>query len=289
LRGPTGIAIAENGTVFVADTYNDQIRTARDGIVSTFAGSSRGFADGIGPSAQFDTPLGLAMWGERLLVADAGNRRIRVVEPDGRVWTLAGNGRGDLVDGFPLQASLVRPTAIAVGPDGGIYVADGNAIRVIGRRSVAYVETIAGGSGRGFRDGNPLTAQFNRPSGLAFDTDGRLLVADSDNGLVRIFDFEKTQTKAEPIRPKTFTADEFRKHQPPRWPYDPPEAKRDIAGTLGEIRGEIVDERSEVWFHNGLDDRKSTRLNSSHITISYAVFCLKKKKKKKQKSRRETV
>src|SRR5437773_9616105 len=31
-------------------------------------------------------------------------------------------------------------------------------------------------------------------------------------------------------------------------------------------------------------DRKSTRLNSSHITISYAVFCLKKKKKKKSTS-----
>src|SRR5437867_7584918 len=30
-------------------------------------------------------------------------------------------------------------------------------------------------------------------------------------------------------------------------------------------------------------DRKSTRLNSSHRTISYAVFCLKKKKKKKKK------
>src|SRR5690606_39975709 len=29
-------------------------------------------------------------------------------------------------------------------------------------------------------------------------------------------------------------------------------------------------------------DRKSTRLNSSHVKISYAVFCLKKKKKKKQ-------
>src|SRR5690606_40583897 len=28
-------------------------------------------------------------------------------------------------------------------------------------------------------------------------------------------------------------------------------------------------------------DRKSTRLNSSHVKISYAVFCLKKKKKKK--------
>src|SRR5437667_7364606 len=35
-------------------------------------------------------------------------------------------------------------------------------------------------------------------------------------------------------------------------------------------------------FHRFLlttEDRKSTRLNSSHITISYAVFCLKKKKK----------
>src|SRR2546426_9636263 len=30
----------------------------------------------------------------------------------------------------------------------------------------------------------------------------------------------------------------------------------------------------------GFEDRKSTRLNSSHLVISYAVFCLKKKKKK---------
>src|SRR5437870_8187106 len=33
-------------------------------------------------------------------------------------------------------------------------------------------------------------------------------------------------------------------------------------------------------------DRKSTRLNSSHVAISYAVFCLKKKKKKKKKQKR---
>src|SRR5207302_10620749 len=32
------------------------------------------------------------------------------------------------------------------------------------------------------------------------------------------------------------------------------------------------------------EDRKSTRLNSSHVKISYAVFCLKKKKKKKYKN-----
>src|SRR3712207_8184916 len=33
-----------------------------------------------------------------------------------------------------------------------------------------------------------------------------------------------------------------------------------------------------VWEQNWLKDRKSTRLNSSHANISYAVFCLKKKR-----------
>src|SRR3712207_8823322 len=33
-----------------------------------------------------------------------------------------------------------------------------------------------------------------------------------------------------------------------------------------------------TWAHSSHGDRKSTRLNSSHANISYAVFCLKKKK-----------
>src|SRR5690242_21606415 len=35
------------------------------------------------------------------------------------------------------------------------------------------------------------------------------------------------------------------------------------------------------FFQGSFKDRKSTRLNSSHMSISYAVFCLKKKKKNK--------
>src|SRR5690625_6605953 len=42
-------------------------------------------------------------------------------------------------------------------------------------------------------------------------------------------------------------------------------------------RGEIVAADGAAW---SAEDRKSTRLNSSHVAISYAVFCLKKKKKK---------
>src|SRR2546430_13041680 len=53
-------------------------------------------------------------------------------------------------------------------------------------------------------------------------------------------------------------------------------------------RGDIVFAHQFVFFQKGGDsqlpslvgvDRKSTRLNSSHSQISYAVFCLKKKKK----------
>src|SRR2546427_5348167 len=40
--------------------------------------------------------------------------------------------------------------------------------------------------------------------------------------------------------------------------------------------------------HEFVQDRKSTRLNSSHSQISYAVFCLKKKKKRKTRSQLNT-
>lgn len=249
-NGPTGLAISKDGKIFVSDTYNDRIRLIENGKVTTLAGNSQGFADG--PSPRFDTPLGIALWGERLLVADAGNRRIRVVEPDGSAWTLAGSGANDHIDGFPGEAGFVRPTAIAVSADGVIYIADGNAIRAIGKRPFPFVETISNDR-RGFRDGNPFISRFNRPSGLAIDERGQLFVADSDNGLIRAFQMAPNTEKEVTAIPKQVSADEFRKLQPPRWPYDPPEAKRDIAGTLGEIRGELVDDNSQVWFHNGLD------------------------------------
>src|SRR5438445_7095785 len=47
-----------------------------------------------------------------------------------------------------------------------------------------------------------------------------------------------------------------------------------------------------LWLHGHKHaDRKSTRLNSSHANISYAVFCLKKKKKKTitQKETKDTI
>lgn len=252
-NGPIGIAVGADDRIFVADTYNDRIRVIKDGNVSTLAGSIRGFADGPGIQARFDTPLGLAVVGDELLVADSANGRIRLIGPDGNTTTLAGDGSGKLRNGPLASSSCLFPTALAVGPGPQIFIADGNSIRVIGRRVFPNVETISAEQ-RGLVDGEPGSSRFNRPSGLAVTQNGDLLVADSDNQIVRVYsdsELGKASTRDDLERLR-YTPAEFRSLQPARWPYDPPDAKREIAGTLGEVRG-VVAEGKQVWFHNGLD------------------------------------
>jgi sugar lactone lactonase YvrE len=251
---PVGLAIDTDGRIFVADTYNDRIRVIEKGRVTTAAGSITGFAEGTAAEAEFRTPTAVAVWNEKLLVADTGNRRIRVVEAGGRVWTLAGNGSPDAKDGTLLSASFVQPTGIAVSENGMIYVTDGNAIRRVGGEPFPVVTTVSSRQ-RGLTDGRAAAAKFDRPSGMAFSSAGDLLIADSDNRLVRALASHSgghhiSAAEAAHLRE---TAEEFRNLQPPRWPYDPPEAKRDVAGTLGELRGIIPETKDPPRFHNGLD------------------------------------
>ena len=151
-NAPIGIAVLDE-KIFVADTYNDKIRVIENGQVSTVAGNEKGFADNFKTLANFDTPCGLAVWtGGRILIADTGNKRIRVLEQNGNVSTLAGNGNSNLVDGLLSESEFVQPTAIAFDEKGAIYIADGNAIRAIGRSIFGFVETISNNR-RGFADG----------------------------------------------------------------------------------------------------------------------------------------
>ncbi len=253
-HAPIGVAVAEN-KIYVADTYNDKIRVVENGKVSTLAGGAQGFADAKnGLAAKFDTPCGLAVWQDKLLVADAGNRRLRVVEANGATRTLAGGGAEDSIDGFTYEASFVEPTAVHVSRENVIYVADGNSIRAINRRFFPFVETLTA-TKRGFADGVPRAARFNRPSGLATDHTGNLWIADAENQTLRVLTGANigTEITAAASVQSRVSAETFRNSGAPRWTYDPPDAKREIAGTLGEIRGEIVGENSRVWFHNGLD------------------------------------
>jgi sugar lactone lactonase YvrE len=250
-NAPIGVATFE-GKIFVADTYNDKIRVIENGKVSTVSGGEKGFLDG--EKAKFDTPCGIAVtkFGD-LIVADTGNKRLRVITNDGKTFTLAGNGETDLKDNVPLKASFVQPNAVAIDDFGVIYVADGNAIRVIGRRIFPYVETI-NNQKRGFSDGNLIASRVNRPSSIAFDSSGNLIFADSDNQVVRSINDGGKGSEASPesIEKLKYTAEEFRKLAPARWSFNPADGKREIAGTLGEIRGEMI-EGKQTWFHNGLD------------------------------------
>src|SRR5256885_16961756 len=60
-------------------------------------------------------------------------------------------------------------------------------------------------------------------------------------------------------------------------PISPPQLGRDRHGHIRDALGMHARERG-LGVHDAGEDRKSTRLNSSHLVISYAVFCLKKKK-----------
>ncbi|HEY2846784.1 MAG TPA: hypothetical protein VGI80_03140, partial [Pyrinomonadaceae bacterium] len=251
-NGPLGVAADQNGRIYIADTYNDRIRVIENGRVTTLAGGSRGFADGVGTAAKFDTPCGIAVWQDKLLVADTGNSRIRVIEPNGEVWTLAGTGESDLKDGIAAESKFVQPTGITVDPNGTIFVTDGNAIREIGGL-FPIVRTIMASS-HGLSDGVLRRARFNSPSGITIAPDRSVIVADTSNRLVRKLSLDNgTEITTEQITALRGTAEQFRNAAPARWPYDPPMAKRDIAGTLGEIRGDTTVDPNNLHFHNGLD------------------------------------
>jgi sugar lactone lactonase YvrE len=187
-RDPRGVVTDANGNVYVADDRNHRIRKITpDGVVSTFAGSSRGADNGIGTQAQFDSPIGIALDAQgNLYVTEAGNNHlIRKITPDRVVSTLAGGGYG-FINGNGLSARFDRPVGAAVDSKGNIYVADGvnnNCIRKI--TTDREVSTFAGTGELGFINGTGTEAQFRYPWGIAVDAQDNLYVADSENSCIR--------------------------------------------------------------------------------------------------------
>ena len=185
---PFGVVVTDEGTVYVADAgESNRIRKITpDGAVTTFAGSSEGFSDGLATAASFNTPSGLAIdGGGNLLVADTGNNRIRKITPEGQVSTVAGDGTAGYKDGPAAQAQFNGPIGVAVDARGNIYVADAYNDRIRLIASDDQVSTVAGKGTPGYSDGDRNTAQFDTPCGIAILNDGSLIVADTGNDRLR--------------------------------------------------------------------------------------------------------
>ncbi|HEY2713833.1 MAG TPA: putative Ig domain-containing protein [Chthoniobacterales bacterium] len=192
---PTGIAVDNDGNLYVADNVNNTIRKiTSDADVTTLAGSAgqKGSTDGMGADARFRSPTAVAAGDDAVLyVADAGNDTIRKITPDGVVSTLAGSpGKKGSVDQSGNAARFDSPFGVSVDGSGNVYVADtfNHTIRKI--TPAGSVTTLAGfadegEAGGGASDGIGTAARFNRPRGLCATSAGTLFVADTHNNTIR--------------------------------------------------------------------------------------------------------
>jgi hypothetical protein len=203
LNDPIGLALDRDGNIVIADSLYHRIRRVTpEGIITTIAGNGiPWFAGDGGPAsaASLQYPTGVAIDRDgNVFIADAANHRIRRIDAQGTITTVAGTGgAGYAGDGGPAtKAMLHHPTGVAVTHKGELVIADeyNHRIRRVGPHG--RISTIAGTGLAAFGgDGGPATeAYLNYPTEVLVDGEQNLLIADSTNARVRCVDRDGTMT-----------------------------------------------------------------------------------------------
>lgn len=215
LNVPFGVAVAPDGSVYIADSFNHRIRrVSTDGIITTIAGTGVPGFTGDALSAitgMFAGVVGLDVdQSGNIYAADIGNNRVRLITTNGFPWTIAGNGTAESSGdgGSALAAGIHRPADVEVAPDGTLYIAEqgGQRVRRVSPQPSLQISTVAGkGSDHSQRgvlrpsppgrapvvlgDGGPATAaQLSCPTGVAVDALGNVFVADFLVSRIRMVD-----------------------------------------------------------------------------------------------------
>ena len=246
-NGPIGVAVGDDGVVYVTDTYNDRIRRiAPNGDVTTIAGGSRaGKADGPAAQALFDLPTGLAVAANGdLYIADTGNHAIRKLDKNGVVTTVAEAKEGE-------RASLLRsPVAVALTADGYLYVgsnAHGRLAQITPVGEVLALTDVDRMAEPGY--GPDGTVRLYAPRGIAVAKDGSLFVTDGATYRLHHVGAAVAGQTAPPNEPAPA---EPSHGATMLWPVKPQDKRHEVVGLMGEVRGDFNGE-SRHHFHSGLD------------------------------------
>lgn len=192
LYRPTSAAVDARGNVYFADTGNHRIRRITpQGTINTIAGNgTNGFRGDRGPAtaAQLNSPQSIAVDAAgNVYIADTDNHRIRKVDTQGTITTVAGSDPGGGDGGQSTAARLFQPSGVAVDSTGAVYVSDTANSRVRRIAPDGTVSTVAGTGAAGYAGdkGVATSAQLNNPNGLALDRSGSLYIADTGNHAIR--------------------------------------------------------------------------------------------------------
>lgn len=200
LFSPHDLAFDAEGYILVADTFNHRIRRIdRQGVITTVAGNGKTeYSGDNGPAlkASFNNPQSIALDPDgNILVADTHNYVVRKVDRSGMIRTFAGSVPGFSGDGGPAnKAQLSLPMAVAVAPDGSVFISDAGNSRVRRVSIDGKIQTLVGygpgegvyGAGFAGDGGPPEKAKIFSATDLEVDHAGSLYISDSGNNRIRV-------------------------------------------------------------------------------------------------------